>query len=73
MPLGFAVPLVFLVLLVPTLTHAHAVVAAAVGGLATVSALELGVGPLSVMVGAVAGVLAGALADHDRPDAGATA
>lgn len=72
-PLGFAVPLVFLVLLVPTLTHTHAVVAAAVGGLATVSALELGVGPLSVMVGAVAGVLAGALADDDRADArGAT-
>jgi predicted branched-subunit amino acid permease len=64
-PLGFAVPLVFLVLLIPTLDRAHAVVAAAVGGLATVVALELGVGPLSVMVGAVAGVLAGALADRD--------
>lgn len=64
-PLGFAVPLVFLVLLIPTLDRAHAVVAAAVGGLATVLALELGVGPLSVMVGAVAGVLAGALADRD--------
>jgi predicted branched-subunit amino acid permease len=66
-PLGFAVPLVFLVLLIPMLTRRHAVVAAAVGGAATVAALELGVGPLSVMVGAVAGVLAGALAD--RPDA----
>jgi predicted branched-subunit amino acid permease len=64
-PLGFAVPLVFLVLLIPTLDRAHAVVAAVVGGLATVVALELGVGPLSVMVGAVAGVLAGALADRD--------
>jgi predicted branched-subunit amino acid permease len=68
-PLGFAVPLVFLVLLVPTLDRAHAVVAAGVGGLATVVALEAGVGPLSVMVGAVAGVLAGALADReDRED-----
>jgi hypothetical protein len=34
-----------------------------------VGALEAGVGPLSVMVGAVAGVLAGALADReDRED-----
>ena len=72
-PLGFAVPLVFLVLLIPTLDRAHAVVAAAVGGLATVLALELGVGPLSVMVGAVAGVLAGALADHDDPADAVTA
>ena len=66
-PLGFAVPLVFLVLLVPTLSKLHAVVAAAVGGAATVIALELGVGPLSVMVGAIAGVLAGALVDSDDP------
>lgn len=66
-PLGFAVPLVFLVLLVPTLSKLHAVVAAVVGGVATVVALELGVGPLSVMIGAVSGVLAGALADSDDP------
>jgi predicted branched-subunit amino acid permease len=66
-PLGFAVPLVFLVLLVPTLTRVHAVVAAAVGGAATVVGLELGVGPLSVMLGAVAGVLAGALVDSEDP------
>ena len=66
-PLGFAVPLVFLVLLVPALSKLHAVVAAAVGGAATVIALELGVGPLSVMIGAIAGVLAGALVDSDDP------
>ena len=66
-PLGFAVPLVFLVLLIPTLTKLHAIVAAAVGGVATVAALEAGVGPLSIMVGAVAGVLAGALVDSDDP------
>lgn len=66
-PLGFAVPLVFLVLLVPTLSRVHAVVAAAVGGAATVLALELGVGPLSVLVGAVAGVVAGAVVDTDDP------
>lgn len=69
-PLGFAVPLVFMVLLVPTLTHPHAVVAAAVGGIATVVGLELGVGPLSLMLGALAGVSAGALVDRDDDSAG---
>ncbi len=67
LPLGFAVPLVFLVLLVPTLTKLHAVVAAVVGGSATVVSLELGAGALSVMIGALAGVVAGALADTDDP------
>lgn len=66
-PLGFAVPLVFLVLLVPTLSRLHAVVAAAVGGSATVLGLELGIGPLSVLLGALAGVAAGALVDSDDP------
>lgn len=66
-PLGFAVPLVFLVLLVPTLTRLHAVVAAAVGGLVTVIGLEAGIGPLSIMVGALAGIAAGALVDDDHP------
>jgi predicted branched-subunit amino acid permease len=66
-PLGFAVPLVFLVLLVPTLSRLHAVVAAAVGGAATVVGLELGIGPLSVLLGALAGVAAGALVDSDDP------
>lgn len=67
LPLGFAVPLVFLVLLVPTLTRLHAVVAAIVGAAATVVSLELGAGALSVMIGALAGVAAGALADTDDP------
>ena len=65
-PLDFAVPLVFLVLLIPTLSHLHAVVAAAVGGVVTVIALELGVGPLAVMIGALAGVAAGAAVRHRR-------
>lgn len=65
LPLGFAVPLVFLVLLVPTLTKMHAIVAALTGGAATVVSLELGAGALSVMIGAVLGVVAGALADTD--------
>jgi 4-azaleucine resistance transporter AzlC len=67
-PLYFAVPLVFLVLLIPTLVEAHAVVAAAVGGSVTVLALELGVGPLSLMIGALTGVVAGALVDVDHPE-----
>lgn len=66
-PLTFAVPLVFLVLLVPTLSRPPAVVAAVVGGVVTVAALELGVGALSIMVGACAGIVAGALVDDDRP------
>ena len=56
-PLDFAVPLVFLVLLVPTLTSAPAVVAAAV------AAAELGAGALSIVVGAAVGIVAGALAE----------
>lgn len=66
-PLDFAVPLVFLVLLIPTLSHLHAVVAAAVGGIVTVIALELGVGPLAVMIGALVGVAAGAVVDTTDP------
>jgi hypothetical protein len=42
-------------------------VAAAVGGAATVVGLELGIGPLSVLLGALAGVAAGALVDSDDP------
>ncbi len=70
-PLTFAVPLVFLVLLIPTLSSRPSVVAAAVGGVVTVLGLELGVGSLSVMVGALAGIIAGAIVDTDEgPAAG---
>lgn len=69
-PLEFAVPLVFLVLLVPVLDRRPALVAAAVGGGVTVAALELGVGPLSLMAGALSGVAAGALVDSDVPSEG---
>src|SRR5436305_4490706 len=62
-PLDFAVPLVFLVLLVPTLTSVPAVVAAAAGGGAAVVAAELGAGALSIVVGAAVGIIAGALAE----------
>ena len=62
-PLEFAVPLVFLVLLVPAINSRPAAVAAAVGGGAAVVAAELGAGNLSLMVGALAGIVAGTLAD----------
>ncbi|MGH9004172.1 MAG: AzlC family ABC transporter permease, partial [Acidimicrobiia bacterium] len=54
-PLDFAVPLVFLVLLVPAITSRPALVAAAAGGLAAVAAAGGGGGGLSVMAGAVCG------------------
>jgi predicted branched-subunit amino acid permease len=63
LPLDFAIPLVFLVLLVPTLVSRPAVVAAAVGGLAAVVAAELGADELSILVGALAGIAAGACTD----------
>lgn len=65
-PLDFAVPLVFLVLLVPVLDRWPSVVAAAVGGGAGVAAAELGAGRLAIVVGAVCGIAAGAAVD--RPD-----
>ena len=63
LPLGFAVPLVFLVLLVPAITSRPAAVAAAVGGGAAVVGAALGAGPLSVIVGALSGIAAGAAAE----------
>ena len=65
-PLEFAVPLVFLVLLIPALNSRPAFVAAGVGGFGAVLAAELGVGSLSLMVGALAGIAAGALTDTRR-------
>jgi predicted branched-subunit amino acid permease len=62
-PLGFAVPLVFLVLLIPALRTHAAATAAAVGGLAAVAGAELGAGHLSIMVGAVAGIVTGTIVE----------
>lgn len=62
-PLEFAIPLVFLVLLVPVLKHRPAVVAAAVGGMAAVVAGELGAARLAIMIGGVCGIVAGAIVD----------
>jgi predicted branched-subunit amino acid permease len=63
-PLAFAVPLVFLVLLIPTLTNRPAVVAAVVGGFGAVVAAEVGVGSLSLTIGALAGIVAGTVVDR---------
>jgi predicted branched-subunit amino acid permease len=68
-PLEFAVPLVFLVLLIPAITGRPAAVAAVVGGLAAVAGAEAGAGKLSIMVGAVSGIAAGALAELRWPPA----
>ena len=65
-PLDFAVPLVFLVLLVPVLEKRPSLVAAAVGGTVAVAAAELGAGRLAIVVGALCGIAAGAAVD--RPD-----
>jgi predicted branched-subunit amino acid permease len=62
-PLDFAIPLVFLVLLVPVLTTSPAVVAAGSAAFAAVLAGELGAGPLSVVVGCAVGIGAGAGTD----------
>ena len=63
LPLDFAVPLVFLVLLVPAITSRPATVAAAIGGGTAVLSAEAGAGHLAVLVGALAGIGAGALAE----------
>ena len=65
-PLDFAVPLVFLVLLIPVLTSRPAVVAAVVGGAAAVAAAQLGAGGASIVVGSLAGIAAGAFAEDKR-------
>jgi 4-azaleucine resistance transporter AzlC len=62
-PLDFAVPLVFLVLLVPAIVSRSAAVAAAAGGAAAVVSGELGAGALSILVGAIVGIAAGAIAE----------
>ncbi|MGE3620357.1 MAG: AzlC family ABC transporter permease [Acidimicrobiia bacterium] len=63
-PLDFAAPLVFLVMLVPALTGRPAVVAAAVGATAALVVAEAGSANLAVLAGAVAGILAGTLAER---------
>jgi predicted branched-subunit amino acid permease len=71
-PLEFAVPLVFLVLLVPAITGRPAAIAAVVGGVAAVVGAEAGAGKLALMVGAVSGIIAGTLAELRWPPDTAT-
>ena len=66
LPLDFAVPLVFLVLLVPAVNSRPAAVAATVGGGSAVLAAELGAGTLSIIVGAACGIAAGTIAELVR-------
>lgn len=66
-PLEFAIPLVFLVLLVPVLDRHPAVVAAIVGGVGAVAASEIGAARLSILIGGVLGIVAGTVAETVRP------
>jgi predicted branched-subunit amino acid permease len=63
LPLDFAVPLVFLVLLVPAISSRPAAVAAMVGGMGALLAEEAGAGHMAVLFGALAGIAAGAVAE----------
>lgn len=62
-PLDFAIPLVFLVLLVPVLEKRPSLVAAAAGGASAVAASELGADRLAIVVGGVVGIVAGVAAE----------
>lgn len=62
-PLTFAVPLVFLTLLVPALRDRPSIVAAVVGGVATVSVAEAGLSDAALLLGALVGIAAGTIAD----------
>ena len=66
-PLDFAVPVVFLALLVPLLTDRPAIAAAVTGGATAVVAAELGAGPAATVVGAALGIAAGVVADAGLP------
>lgn len=63
LPLDFAVPLIFLVLLIPVMTDRPAIAAALVGGAVAVGSAEAGAGPWAVMLGAIAGIAAGTAVD----------
>ncbi|MDP1807527.1 MAG: AzlC family ABC transporter permease [Acidimicrobiales bacterium] len=66
-PLDFAIPLVFLVLLVPILVDRPSIAAAVAAGAAAVVAGEAGAGPTSTIIGAAAGIVAGTIVDARRP------
>jgi predicted branched-subunit amino acid permease len=62
-PLDFAIPLCFLVLLVPSMKDRPTVVAGVVGGVGAVLVAEAGLSDAAIVLGAVLGIAAGALAD----------
>jgi 4-azaleucine resistance transporter AzlC len=62
-PLDFAIPLCFLVLLVPAVKDRPTVVAAVVGGVGAVLVAEAGLADGAIVLGAVAGIAAGTFAD----------
>lgn len=62
-PLDFALPLVFLVLLIPVIKDRPSVAAAVVGGATAVAAAQLGAGGASIVVGSALGIAAGAVTD----------
>lgn len=71
--LDFAVPMVFLVLLVSTLTDRPSIVAAVAGGGGAVIGAELGAGDFSIVVGALSGIATGVLAERLRDGPARTA
>lgn len=62
-PLDFSIPIIFIALLMPTITSRPAAIAAAAGGASAVVSAEMGAHSLSILVGAVVGIAAGALAE----------
>ncbi|MGB7450450.1 MAG: AzlC family ABC transporter permease [Ornithinimicrobium sp.] len=64
--IGFAVPAMFLALLVPSLTNRPVVVAAVTGGVTSVAAAGLPSG-VNITVAALAGIAAGRLVPTSRP------
>ena len=69
-PLDFSIPLVFLALLIPSVTDRPTVVAAAVAGIGTLLAGEFGAGNAALVIGVTAGIAAGSVVELTRkPDA----
>lgn len=62
-PLDFTIPLCFLVLLVPAVSDRPTAAAAVVGGVVAVLVAEVGLADAAIVLGALAGIAAGALAD----------
>ena len=66
LPIEFAVPLVFLVLLIPTLTSSPAMMAAVFGGAAAVLCAQYGDPHLATAGAAAAGITAGVVSEYRR-------